>query len=173
MTYTQRYSGLQVTALTPESHEKTCGYWYTVTNHAVPHTAFATKAGLMRWLDERGLMLGGELPETRGEPATIPVVGEYRDASHGDFSPTEDEGAGGLYRMVEDDDWWALQPVVITAALSNGRWTLALITEDDGDRDGEIVRVRTVHTLNPNVRTRLEAADHAAMRALMDGEGDA
>ena len=30
MTYTQTYDQLYATSLTPEFHEKTCGYWFTV-----------------------------------------------------------------------------------------------------------------------------------------------
>jgi hypothetical protein len=156
MSYTMEYRRLQVTALTPEFHEKTCGYWYTVTRYGgTAHTAFATRHGLMRWLAERGLTLDGELPGTLGEYATMPVTGQYRSTSHGEFAPDEDNP----HRMVAGEEWSAVKPVVITSALSNGRYTLALISED---YDG----VRTVHTLNPNVRDRL-TADGATMRALM------
>lgn len=158
MSHTVKYASMQVTALTPEWHEKTCNYWYTVTSGAMAHTAFTTKRGLMRWLDERGLKLDGELPEARGEFATMPVVGEYYEACHGEFSPTEDNP----YRMVAGDEWGAIKPLVITSDLSNGDYTLALITEEGG--------VRTVHTLNPNVRDRLtveHVTGHVAMRGLM------
>jgi hypothetical protein len=143
VSYTAKYAGMQVTALTPEQHERTCNYWYTVTCGATAHTAFTTKRGLLRWLDERGLTLGGELPEVTGEFATMPVTGEYYSKSHGEFAPAEDNP----YRMVAGDEFGALEPVVTTSALSNGAYTLALITEQDG--------VRTVHTLNPNVRGRI------------------
>lgn len=155
MPYTVKYGNMQVTALTPEWHERTCNYWYTVTTYGgTAHTAFTTKAGLLRWLDERGLTLGGDLPEERGEYATMPVIGEYYTSSHGEFSPTDENP----YRMVADAEFYALEPVVTTATLSNGAYTLALITEQDG--------VRTVHTLNPNVRDRI-TYDHASMRAVM------
>ena len=155
MPYTVEHSRKQVTALTPEQHEKTCNYWYTVTSGATAHTAFTTKAGLMRWLDERGLTLDGELPETRGEWANTDVAGEYLTTSHGEFSSTEEHP----YRMVEDDAWHQIAPVVTTWGMSNGRYTVAKISEDNG--------VRTVHILNPNVKSRTEATDSAAMRALM------
>lgn len=158
MPYTVRYTRMQVTALTPEWHEKTCNYWYTVTCGAMAHTAFTTKRGLTRWMDERALRLDGELPEERGEFATMRVIGEYLSSSHGKNSPTEDQP----YRMVADDEWSTLRPVVITAEMSNGRYTLALITEDDG--------IRTVHYLNPNVKTRIEVDSmpgYTAMRELM------
>jgi hypothetical protein len=140
MTYTVKYGNMQVTALTPEWHERTCNYWYTVTSGAMAHTAFTTKRGLMRWLDERGLTLDGELPETTGEFATMRVVGEYYDASHGEF--VSDDYRDGM----GEGDFYSLRPVVVTAAMSNGDYTLALITEEAG--------IRTVHTLNPNVKTR-------------------
>ena len=46
-----------------------------------------------------------------------------------------------------EGDWPPPNPILATAAMSNGQYTLALITEDNG--------VRTVHTLNCNVKTRL------------------
>lgn len=158
MPYTVKYGNMQVTALTPEFHEQTCNYWYTVTCGATAHTAFTTKAGLVRWLAERGLKLDGELPEARGEFATMRVIGEYYSSSHAKYAPTEAEP----YRMIEGDDWHAIKPLVITAVMSNARYTLALITEEAG--------VRTVHHLNPNVKTRIEVASHpgyAIMRGLM------
>ena len=154
MTHTVKHASLHVTALDPDMHEQTCNYWYTVTSNWTAHTAFTTKAGLLRWLEERGLSLDGELPETRGEWANVAITGEYYTTSHGEFSPTEDDP----YRMVAGNEFGAIEPLVTTWTLSNGDYTLALIDETDG--------VRTVHTLNPNVRDRI-TADHASMRALM------
>ena len=142
--HTTTYDRLYATSLTPEFHEKTCGYWFTVTAGAMSHTAFATRAGLDHWLNDRGLSLENDLPDS-GQFGTTRIIGKYLTTSHGEFSPTEDDP----YRMVEDDDWNSLRPIMATAAMSNGRYTLALITEDD---DG----VRTVHTLNPNIKTRIE-----------------
>lgn len=142
MSYTLVYDKLYATSLDPEQHERTCGYWFTVTNGATAHTAFATRAGLDRWMSERGLSLENDLPEA-GTWGTTRVLGTYRTESHGEFSPTEDNP----YRMVEGDNWDSLQPIMSTATLSNGDYTLALITEETG--------VRTVHTLNPNVKTRV------------------
>ena len=142
MNYRQTYASLHATTLTPEQHEHTCGYWFVVTNGAMAHTAFATRGGLDRWLIERGLSLESELPEA-GTWGTTRITGSYRTESHGEFSATEDNP----YRMVEDDAWHQIDAVMATAEMSNGDYTMALITEDDG--------VRTVHTLNPNVRTRV------------------
>jgi hypothetical protein len=142
MTYQQTYNKLYATSLTREWHERACGYWFTVTNDAMAHTAFATRTELDRWLSERGLKLESDLPGA-GAFGTTRITGEYRTASHGDFSPTEENP----YRMIEGDSWHQLTPVAATAAMSNGQYTLALITETDG--------IRTVHTLNPNVRTRV------------------
>lgn len=137
--YTRIYDQLYATSLTPEFHERTCGYWFTVTNGATAHTAFATRAGLDRWMSERGLSLESDLPEA-GTSGTTRILGTYRAESHGEFlsdDPRESMGEG---------DWSSLRPIMATATLSNGDYTLALITEEDG--------VRTVHTLNPNVKTR-------------------
>ena len=140
MSYSQVYDSLYATSLTPEWHEKTCGYWFTVTNGAMAHTAFETRAGLDRWLSERGLTLENDLPEA-GTFGTTRITGEYRTKSHGEF-------IGDDYRDgMGEGDFYSLVPVAATAAMCNGDYTLALITEDDG--------VRTIHTLNPNVKTRV------------------
>lgn len=159
--HTTHYRNMQVTALNEEQHERTCGYWYTVTCGATAHTAFATRAGLQRWMTERGLALAGELPEVTGEWATMPVIGEYYSTSHGEFDPTEKAPGDPEFQhlpMIPGDAWHALQPAIITAVMSNARYTLGIITEESG--------VRTVHHLNPNVKTRLEATDYGTMRAL-------
>jgi hypothetical protein len=140
--YARTYSNLQVTSLNPEQHERTCGYWYTVTTGAMAHTAFATRAGLDRWMEERGLSLERELPE-KGEWGSSRIVGEYREASY----------------LHDADDFHALRPIIATPELSNGDYTLGLITEEDG--------IRTVHYLNPNVRTRL-VYDYTRTRALVN-----
>jgi hypothetical protein len=141
MVYMQTYSQLYAASLTQEAHEKTCGYWFTVTNAATANTAFATRAGLDRWLSERGLSLEGELPAA-GTYGGTRIIGEYRTASHGEF--LSDDFRDGM----GEGDFYSLNPIAATAEMSNGDYTLALITEEDG--------VRTVHTLNPNVKTRVE-----------------
>jgi hypothetical protein len=139
MTYTQTFDKLYAYSLTPGQHERTCGYWFTVTNGAMAHTAFATRAGLDRWLAERGLALESELPEA-GTSGFARIVGAYREAVHGERRGEDyDLGPG---------DFYSLHPVLMTAVQSNGDYTLALVTEEEEDG------IRTVHTLNPNVRTR-------------------
>lgn len=140
MTYTQAYGNLHAASLTLWEHERTCGYWFTVTSGSMAHTAFATRAGLDCWLAERGLSLASELPEA-GTAGLARINGEYRAASHGEFlsdDHADGMGPGGFY---------SLRPVLVTAAQSNGDYTLALITEEDG--------IRVVSTLNPNVHSRL------------------
>jgi hypothetical protein len=161
--HAQSYRQLYAASLTPDFHEQTCGYWFTVTCGAVAHTAFATRAGLDRWLAERGLALEHDIPDY-SDPDVVPsrdnwregftrITSEYRTVMHGEFSPAEDDP----YRMTEGD-WPPPNPVLATAVMSNGQYTLALITEEDG--------VRTVHTLNPNVKTRV-VFDRRATDALM------
>ena len=170
MTYIQKYDKLYATSLTPEFHEKTAGYWFTVTNGATAHTAFATRKGLDRWLYERGLKLERDIPDY-SDPGVIPsrdnwreggtkILGEYREASHGKFSdePYSPDYPDGPRKMIEDDEWKEIVPIAATADMSNGRYTLALITESEG--------VRTVHTLNPNVKTRVEFDSNATRKYL-------
>jgi len=135
---TFEHTNLHAASLDREMHERTCGYWYTVTAGALAHTAFATRAGLDRWLRERNLELHDELPE-QGE------VGHSRIIGVGEWQPGVYRSRSYLYDAAEFD---AVRPVVVTAVMSNGDYTLGLIDED---ADG----VRTVHYLNPNVKTRL------------------
>jgi hypothetical protein len=140
VSYRQVYDNLRAASLTPEHHERTCGYWFIVTSGSMAHTAFATRASLDRWLSDRGLSLESGLPEA-GTAGTTRVVGEYRTESHGEFlgdDPRDGMGEG---------DWDLLRPVKAIAVMSNGDYTLGLITEE--------ACIRTVHTLNPNVKTRL------------------
>lgn len=144
MNYVQVYDKLRASSTTEEWRENVgrTPYPYIVTNGAMSHTAFMTRAGLDRWLSERGLTLENDLPE-EGTFGTTRVLGTYRDESHGMFSATEDEP----HRMIEDDTWGKLRPVLATAVGSNAEYTLGLITEERG--------IRTVHYLNVNVKTRI------------------
>jgi hypothetical protein len=56
------------------------------------------------------------------------------------------------------DDFYDLPAIIETRTLSNGRYTLARITEEE---DG----IRTVHTMNCNCKHRHEY-DHTESRAL-------
>lgn len=129
---TTTYSGFWVSRLTAEQRARTCGYWYTVTTYgATPHTAFKTRAGLDRWMRERGLKLTGGEALDNESGGTCRIEGTYRTNSH-------------LY----DADTFADLSGELTRTLSNGDYVVAVITTD---YDG----IRTVHTLNPNVRGRV------------------
>ena len=126
--YRQQYSRLSLTVLNQEMHDRTCGYWFTVSDYGTAHTAFATRSALVNWLSERGLTTAEEIPDP-GSIRTIKIEGAYRTSLDGDreaFDALEGER---------------------TRVLQNGEYTLAIITHDD---DG----LRTVHRLNPNVRDR-------------------
>ncbi len=126
-TATRLYNNLWAYHLTPELHERTCDYWYTVTQGATPHTAFTTRAGLDRWMAERGLELTEDI-SNEGDGCRI--AGAYRYSMH----------------IMPVDEFMAL-PGEQTRAMSNGQYTLAII---DVDTDG----LRHVHILNPNVKDR-------------------
>lgn len=123
------YSNLSVCVLTEEQHERTCNYWFTVTDHATPHTAFTTKRGFMRWLNERGLSLSQPLTDP-GTWSYQKIIGSYNTVSH-----------------MSTDEFEALTPIIVTRTPSNGDYVVAKITEENG--------VRTVHTLNPNVKRKV------------------
>lgn len=115
-----------------EEQQKRHSYRYLVQCSATPHTAFRTKEALYKYIDERGLRLDKELPEP-GTWEVIDIIGTYREISHLSY-----------------DYFYDLRGVVCeTRTLSNGRYTLARITDDyDGNR--------TVHTMNPNNKYRIE-----------------
>lgn len=118
---------LYVARLDQTSHKQTCGYWYTVECGSFAHTAFVTRAGLDRYLAERGLTLAGSLDEV---PSHCRINGAYRTNSHLYTAETFPQIVGER-----------------TRTLSNGDWVEAIISLDP---DG----LRTVHTLNPNVKDR-------------------
>jgi hypothetical protein len=127
-TYIREYGNLYVASLTREMHERTCGYWYTVTNGATAHTAFRTRAELDDWLAERGLSLATSLPRDAGVYGSTAVVGSYRTSMDRDVARFD-----------------AIAPILVTQVLDNGKRTLAKVTEDER-------RVRTVHFVNVNYR---------------------
>jgi len=125
--------------LTEEQHAQTCGYWYLVQAEGRAHTAFSNREHLIRWLEERGLSIVGELAMA-GTHSIVHVDGSYRTEMHMSY-----------------DHFFSLDGIMIRS-LSNGDYTLGIITEDD---EGCIV-----HTLNPNMRHRL-VFDYTASRALV------
>lgn len=69
---------LRLCCLDRDQHDRTCGYWYTVTTFGgTPHTAFRTREALTAWLANRGLTLSQDLPEERGTWQSQPITGEY------------------------------------------------------------------------------------------------
>jgi hypothetical protein len=141
------YDNLHLCVLNREQHERTCGYWYTVTDgYSTSHTAFRTRYALGKWLEKCGLALTVQLTDA-GVFSCQPIAGAYRTEMH----YTEDELAA----------WDALLPVAITREMSNGDYTEGRVTLD---ADG----IRTVHVLNPN-RVRV-VHDYQESRRMEDGE---
>ncbi|ORW08459.1 hypothetical protein [Mycolicibacter longobardus] len=127
--YVQEFDRMYVVSLTPDTHERTCGYWYTLRARETAHTAFRTADELYRWLSERGLELESPLPE-QGAGGWIPVTGRYRTVMDRDR-----------------DRFEAVEPILVTEVTDNAERTPAKITQDP---DG----VRVVHFMNINYRDR-------------------
>lgn len=142
--YTRTFDNLHLACLTPEWHAKTCGYWYTVTTHSTPLTAFRTRAALEAWLDRMDLALDGDLPE-HGTHALRNIAGAFRRSSH--MSPETFDAIEGRRVL----------------CLDNGRYTLGKITYD---ADG----ARTLHHLNCNAPR--QEFDHALARRAEDEGSD-
>lgn len=137
------YKDLRVTQVTPEKARNTCGpYWYLVTTGATSHTAFRTTEGFLGWLNERGLKLEDTLAEI-GEFKTQRIIGEYNSVMH--FSYDE------FYNLSNQENFLGS-----TKTLSNGKCTLAFITEDQNG-------IRSIHTMNPNCEYR-HVYEHADCR---------
>ena len=116
---------------TPEQARNTCGpYWYLVQDYYTSHTAFCRRESFLNYLEERGLALSEPLVE-QGTYAYQVIIGGYDQVMHMSY-----------------DAFYALPAIIETRTLSNGSYTLARITEDNG--------IRTVHTLNPNCEHRPE-----------------
>lgn len=146
-TYVREYDNLRATSLTREMHERTCGYWYTVTSGATAHTAFRTRDDLDWWLAERGLELGrgyrwvdGRHVESAladaGVASTAPIVGSYRKVSHRDREAFD-----------------AIDPVFTVEILDNAERIRAKVTEDDTPSGV----IRSIHYMNVNYRERATA----------------
>jgi len=132
------HNDLTVCWLTPDFHAKTCGYWYVVQSHCMAHTAFATLEHLQLWACERGLTL----PTLAKQGDWGKIGGEYRTESH-----------------LRDADEFESIPGERSRTLSNGDYVVAIIATDS---DG----IRTVHTLNPNVKGR-RVYDYRESRTLI------
>lgn len=131
MGYVQTYSRLRLCSLNSEWRSRTCGYWYTVTqNGGTPHTAFRTKVALLRWLELTGLSVDGVIPE-HGVHGSMPINGTYRQEHH----------------LHDAADFYSIEGTQ-TRELSNGDYVDAIYSTDPYDG------LRTVHTLNPNVKHR-------------------
>lgn len=136
-----KYSAMHLTCLTPEQHARTCGYWYTVTDQSIGHTAFAERDHAMQWLADRGLSIAEPLPMERGTFHTQAIIGAYVRQYEWSY-----------------DRFYALDAVAEPRRVDNGEYTLARITQD-GD-------IRTEHVMNPNCKYRPKF-DYAESRAMV------
>lgn len=136
--------GMWLCALDQEQHERTCGYWYTLTSRSTPHTAFRTKAQALRWLEDRGLTLDGDLPAERGTHTVLRVNGAYRKTSHSTYEAVRDMPG---------------KPVLV---LDNARYTIGKAVADE-------TGLVTVHFTNCNAE-RPEIYYEIARKAEEAGE---
>lgn len=126
------YGSIAIASLNKYQRERTCGgYWYLVYSGVQSHTAFRKRSNLLKWLELRNLTINGELPQ-QGERSYLSVGGEYRHAMHMNYQKFY-----GLLGKCEQ-----------SREMSNGDWTLSLLTRDDDD-------IVTVNYLNPNCRRQV------------------
>lgn len=133
------YHQLSIIALDSEQQKNTCGpYKYLVRQNHGPHRGFKTRAGLVRWMEERNLtVIAIPRPIESGawdNPRTncCDIKGSYSERWH-----------------LDKETFYALEHVAVrTTTPNNGEYVEAIITNEDA-------RQWCVHTLNPNVRDRL------------------
>ncbi len=138
------YENLTLAALTPEQHANTCGYWYTVTDGATPHTAFRTKEAAISWLRALGLSIDDELPKTRGEHAVRRIRGRYRREM-----------------VICSAETFAELPGMPVALLSNGSYTTGKLHTDIKKA------MRVLYEPSPNCAWR-DKHDHRECGAMKD-----
>jgi hypothetical protein len=126
--HVQTHSRLSLARFDETMRERHGNYWCAVESECRAHTAFRTPGSAMRWLEERGLTLSEPVPE-EGPYSYQRLIGSYREALHCSY-----------------DVFYSLDGTR-TRAVSNGSYTMAIITNDE---DG----LRTVHTLNCNLADR-------------------
>lgn len=134
-----RYDKLTITSLDEEGHKRTCGYWYVVQSHHLPHTAFATRESLVSWLSDLGLQAAKEIPE-RGTFGAIQVIGAYNRVA----LMSTDLPTGGV--------------ITERRTLDNAQYTRGVITEANGER--------TLWVSNCNVPNR-PVFDYRESRAMV------
>ncbi|MGF6996749.1 hypothetical protein [Paraburkholderia sp. GAS32] len=140
MAYAQTFDKLTAISLDTFGHSQTCNYWYVVQQYHGPHTAFQHRENFIKWLDLLGLKLREELP-AHGTHKVMWIEGTYRTQMHMSY-----------------DEFYALEGVH-TRTLSNGSYTLGIVTTDE---DG----IKTLHSLNPNCKHRHEF-DYQESRAMV------
>lgn len=119
----QKHRSLWLCGLDQDMHEKTCGYWYTLTSYGgTPVTAFRTYAGLCRYFRHHKLALPDNVP-AQGVYFSARIEGEAIDVMH---LSTES------FAAIDGRDTWRM---------NNGSYTPAKI-----DSTGK------VHYMNPNCK---------------------
>ena len=124
-----KVGNLIVISCDQQLHSQTCNYWYLVQSHASAYCAFTHREAFLKWLDELGLSLAGDLPP-HGTHGWVHIAGEFSRRMHLSY-----------------DAFFALPAVLETETLCNAEYTLGRITVDEAGH-------RTLHTLNPNCRHR-------------------
>lgn len=140
-----KYDNLRLTSLDSENQSQHNQYWFLVTANSTSHTAFETLPALQSWLEDRGIFCE-TIPE-QGVFSTQRLRGEYIDNMyyHSEFDPIE--------------------PIKYIRKLSNGKYTLGKVTEEEG--------IRVISYLNPNVQDRYNFNYFETRRRINSGYSDA
>ena len=125
----ERYNNLYINSLNEEFYNRTCGYWYTVTNGASPHKGFGTREKLENWLTDLGLIATEPIPD-QGTPGSQRIIGEYARITTMNYL-----------------EFYGVASIFERRTMDNGQWTTGKIAEDE-------TGVRTLYVLNCNCKDR-------------------
>ena len=124
-----RYDNLLMAIILDEKerYRRGCGYKYVITSGSTAHTAFKTKAGLVAWMKDAGVTLGGRFWMGTG----VWLIGAYSREMMLDAAKFAEMRKSGLYRE--------------TVVMSNGDYTTGLVEKGEEN---------IIYYLNPNVKSR-------------------
>lgn len=131
--YSTEHWNLSLVTYNQHMHDTGANFWYAVRCQEMAHAAFRTRAGLRRWMNDRGIRFTQDIP-SEGTFSYQRLEGRYRSTSW---------VSTAHFNALAGSDF-ARDHGLQTKVLSKGNYTLGLIFQDED-------MVHNVNFLNPNV----------------------